>query len=83
MFDPYNASFCFLDELCHALDACQNIQSLAFYIEAQQSYFPDYRIHQGLVFYKGRIWIDRDLIFKKSLLQEFHNSPLIGIMGVE
>lgn len=77
---PY---FVFLDEPRQALDTCQNIRSLAFDIEAQPSYFPNYRIHQGLVFYKGRIWIDRDLIFKKRLLHEFHNSLLIGIMGVE
>lgn len=72
-----------MDEQRQALDACQNIQSLAFDIEAQPSYFPNYRIHQGLVFYKGRIWIDRYLIFKKRWLQEFHNSHLLGIVGVE
>lgn len=41
-----------------------------------------YRIKDGVLFYKGRIVVSADSPFKPLLLNEFHNTKLGGHSGV-
>lgn len=43
---------------------------------------PDFKIMQGLIYRKGRIWLPRTCTFTRVLLEEFHNTPSGGHMGV-
>ena len=42
---------------------------------------PDYQFLDGLLLFKGRIWINKGNPFISLLLNEFHKSPLGGHMG--
>ncbi|WVZ13617.1 hypothetical protein V8G54_011183 [Vigna mungo] len=41
-----------------------------------------YNIHQDLLLYKGKIWLNHDNPFIPVLLEEFHKTPLSGHTGV-
>jgi hypothetical protein len=43
---------------------------------------PDFKIMQDLIYHKGRIWLPRTCTFTLVLLEEFHNTPSGGHMGV-
>jgi hypothetical protein len=40
-----------------------------------------YNIVDDIIYYKGRIHLFLESKFKEKLLQEFHNSPLVGHQG--
>jgi hypothetical protein len=40
-----------------------------------------YQLHQGLLFYKGRIHLGGLEEFQQQVLQHFHSHPLAGHMG--
>lgn len=42
-----------------------------------------FKLHQGLWFYKGRLFIPSETQFRTQLLQEFHTSPVGGHSGVK
>ena len=44
---------------------------------------PEYTFTNDLILHKGRIWIPSDSSFTKLLLEEFHQSPTGGHMGVQ
>ncbi|MCH82581.1 hypothetical protein A2U01_0003391 [Trifolium medium] len=74
--------FIFLDDLRLLLQNSPEFTTLFQQVQQKPSNFPDYKIHQGLLFYKNKIWLDHSNTFKQNLLEEFHNSPLSGHMGV-
>jgi hypothetical protein len=75
-------NFVFLDQLKQALATSTPFKDLLHDITAAPSSFPDHTIQNDLILYKGRIWIDRNLPFCSTLLEEFHSSPIAGHMGV-
>ncbi|PNX92970.1 Ty3/gypsy retrotransposon protein, partial [Trifolium pratense] len=74
-------NFLFLEQLKLALAASTPFTSLFNQISQTPSQFPKYKIHQGLILYDNRIWLDPSLPFCKTLLEEFHSSPSAGHMG--
>jgi len=40
-----------------------------------------YRIIDDIIYYKGRIYLVLESLFKKRVLQEFHDSSLAGHQG--
>jgi hypothetical protein len=48
----------------------------------QPANFPHYEIIDGLVFFKGKLFIPAQSSFKQVLLDEFHASPLGGHSGI-
>ncbi|WVZ24397.1 hypothetical protein V8G54_002941 [Vigna mungo] len=75
-------NFTFLEELNKSLHANQNFSN--FFKEVQQ--YPEdhlqYHIHDNLLLYKGKIWINNGNPFINILLTEFHSTPLSGHMGI-
>jgi hypothetical protein len=75
--------FVFLDELRSQLLLNNEFKQLLSSIQQTPALHPHYRAHQGLIFFKERIWLPSDIPFKQRLLDEFHNSPISGHMGVD
>ena len=42
----------------------------------------NYRIVNGMIYYKGRIYLIQDSNLKYKILQEAHDSPLAGHQGI-
>lgn len=40
--------------------------------------FPDFKFDNGLLFYKGSIWLNSENPFIQSILHDFHSTPLGG-----
>ena len=76
-------TFVFLDDLRKQLSANPEYQTLLTKFTQDPASFPHYKLYQNLLFFKNRIWIVKELPFKDRLLEEFHNSPLSGHMGVD
>ncbi|PNX92763.1 Ty3/gypsy retrotransposon protein [Trifolium pratense] len=75
--------FIFLDELRLSLQPSTEFTTLFHQVQQNPSTYPNYKTHQGLLFYKNKIWLNSSNPFKQRLLQEFHNSPLSGHMGIQ
>jgi hypothetical protein len=40
-----------------------------------------YSLHQGLIHYKGRVWLGNNLSLQQQILSALHNSALGGHSG--
>lgn len=69
-------SFTFLDERKNELAS-----NAEFNAELASNAHKDYTLSQGLILYKGCIWLPRELFFIKVLLEEFHKTLTGGHMG--
>lgn len=74
--------FTFLEHLKLALAASVPFNTLLTEIQQNPHSKPDYKIHNGLILYKNRIWLDPSLPFRLSILEEYHTSPMGGHMGI-
>jgi hypothetical protein len=52
-------------------------------IEASPSSYPGFRIIQGLLYFRDKLYIPADSPIKTLLLQEFHSSPIGGHIGIQ
>jgi len=75
--------FVFLDELRTQLNNTTEFTSLLSQIQQNPTNFSEYNTHQGLIFYKNKIWLHTSNPYKIKLLNEFHNSPISGHMGFQ
>lgn len=73
--------FIFLDELRQCLTDCQDFIDLLSNVLQLSTAHSDYKIHQDLIYFKGKIWLPSNCSFKQRLLQEFHNTPIAGHQG--
>jgi len=74
--------FLFLEELRKALLTCAEFVQLFKDVQNDSNVPTYYNIHQDLLLYKGKIWLNHDNSFIPILLEEFHNTPLNGHTGV-
>ncbi|GAU50876.1 hypothetical protein TSUD_411060 [Trifolium subterraneum] len=74
--------FIFLEQLKLALAACKPFITLLNNIQTNPTNYPNHKIHNGLIFYHDRIWLDPSMPFRFTILEEFHSSPIGGHMGV-
>lgn len=72
----------FMHQLHQSLRASIEFQEKLCAIQTSLTNYPDFLIHDYLIFYKGSIWIPDDNPFIPSLLNEFHSTPLGGHFGV-
>jgi len=75
--------FIFLDDLRSHLTTTPDFNSLFHQIQQNPTNYPDHKIHQGLIFYKNKIWLNSSNPYKDKILNEFHNSPISGHMGFQ
>lgn len=72
----------FMHQLRQSLRASTKFQEKLRAIQTSPTDYPDFLIHNELIFYKGSIWITDDNPFIPSLLNEFPSTPLGGHFGV-
>jgi hypothetical protein len=73
-------SFSFIKTLKKELE--QNPEFLAKVQEINSTGVVDFRLENGLIFYKDRIWFPSNSPFTRILLDEFHKTPTGGHMGI-
>jgi hypothetical protein len=52
-------------------------------VQQEPDSFPHFQPHQGLLFFKGKLYLPSTSAFKVVLLEEFHASPIGGHSGIE
>ena len=62
----------FMRDLRNTLHSSNEFQELLSKVRDNPGDFPDYRIHQGLILFKNRIWLNNDNPSIPSLMFEFH-----------
>lgn len=73
--------FMFLDQLYQSLNNSEDFRTILQKISNDPHSLPDYSIHQGLILYKGKIWLNADNVLKSVLLDEFYKTSLGGHMS--
>ncbi|GAU15122.1 hypothetical protein TSUD_08600 [Trifolium subterraneum] len=74
--------FEFLEKFKDQLSKDDEFQLLVKQIQDHPKNFPNFKIVDGLVFVKGKLFIPSTSSFKQILLEEFHSSPVGGHSGV-
>ncbi|CAM8978888.1 unnamed protein product [Rhodiola kirilowii] len=57
----------------------------AFFQEVQTNpeAHPEFRIRDGLLLFKDKIWVPENMVLRNLILQEFHDSPVGGHAGIQ
>lgn len=74
--------FHFLDDLKQELTRTPSFTELFNVVRNNPAAHPGYKIHNDLLLYKDRIWLNKGNTFIPLLLEEFHKSPLGGHTGL-
>lgn len=74
--------FKFLDDLKQELSLNPEFISQLEAVQQHPNDHPNYNYSNGLLFHKGRIWLNKGNSFIPLLLEEFHKSPIGGHMGL-
>jgi len=72
----------FLNDIKQSLEANLEFQQLTKSIQDSPTAHPDHTLYNGLILFKGRIWLNSDNPSIPSLLLEHHATPLGGHLGV-
>jgi hypothetical protein len=72
----------FLEELKKELSTDPTFQSICAQLTSDPLALPGFRLHDGLLLRKGRIWFSLDSRFRSLLMQEFHGTPMAGHAGL-
>lgn len=74
--------FDFIDDLRRMLHANLDFQAQLSKVCSNPSDYRDYNIHNDLLLFQGRIWLNKNNPYIPTLLFEFHGTPLGGHLGV-
>ena len=72
----------FLQELKQELLSNPSFLDLRRRIQDDPSHYHDYSLRDEFILQKGRIWLPRDLQAISTILNEFHNTPTGGHIGI-
>jgi len=75
--------FVFLEDLRKELASLTAFLDLRDRIREDPVAYADYTLTEGFILHRGRIWLPSNSSFIKLLLEEFHQSPTSGHMGVQ
>ena len=75
-------NFTLLEDLCKSLIDSPDFHKLVTQIQHNPACFTNYKIQNGINFFKGKIWLDPTNHFKLLLMEEYHKNPLEDHMGV-
>lgn len=75
--------FVFLEDLHKELASLPAFVELRDQIQVDPTTYPKYTLTSKLILHKGLIWLPFNSSFIKLLLEEFHQSPIGGHMGVQ
>ena len=74
--------FLFLDKLRQSLQDSLEFVSLLANVRSNPISFPHHNIHNDLLLYDGKIWLNQNNPFIPLLLEEYHTTSLGGHMGL-
>jgi len=74
--------FDFLEDLLKEMASHPAFMELYRKIQDEPEAHPEYTLTTNLILHRGRIWIPSNSSFTKLLLEEFHQSPTGGHMGI-
>jgi hypothetical protein len=72
----------FIEKLKAQLLEDAAFQELICKVQADSAAYPGYQILNGLLFFKGKLFLPSTSPLKQTLLEEFHASPLGGHSGI-
>ena len=72
----------FMDQLGQLVTVSSTYNMLLLRIQTDPAALPDYKLHNGLILYKNHLWLDSGNNFRLKLIDEFHNTPIGGHMGI-
>lgn len=72
----------FLHDIKQSLTENLEFQQLTRAIQDHPTTYPDYSLGNGLVLFKGRIWLNNNNSYIHSLISEHHATPLGGHLGI-
>lgn len=56
--------------------------TLVSHIQTDPAAHPDYKLHNGLIFFKNRLWLNPNNTFRLKLIDEYHSTPIGGHMDI-
>jgi transposase InsO family protein len=71
--------------MSHIVDSYHNdskAQELLAKLASSSANDPHFSLHQGLLRYKGRIWVGNNQELQHTIIQAFHSSPVGGHSGI-
>ena len=78
-----SVQFDFLKVLHHENKTLPDLLELHTRLQDQVATIPSVSSLNGLLMYRGRLFLGKDSSLKKLLLQEFHETPIVGHVGVQ
>lgn len=72
----------FLQKLQEQFKTDTQLQQLMSQVQEDPNSHPDFQVLQGILFYKGKLYIPSSSSIKNILLDEFHSSPVGGHSGI-
>jgi hypothetical protein len=72
----------FMEKFKEQLNLDNEYQELLVKVQTDPVAYPHYKIIDGLLFFKGKLFIPRTSSFKNVLLEEYHSSTLGGHSGI-
>ena len=70
-----------LDAIIHSYNSDARAQELLTKLAVSENSEPHFSMHQGLLRYKGHIWVGPDDILQQKIITTFHSSPVGGHSG--
>jgi hypothetical protein len=89
--DALSRAYCFmitipqLDFMARLKEQLQNdtqFQELVQKIQQDPLTYPDYKLLDGLIYFKGKLFLTTNSPMKQLLLEEFHATPIGGHSGI-
>ncbi|WVY93439.1 hypothetical protein V8G54_032527 [Vigna mungo] len=75
-------NFIFLEQLRQSVETSSAYATLLSRIQTDPDAHPDYTLHNGLILFKNRLWLNPDNTFRLKLIDEYHSTPIGGHMGI-
>ena len=70
-----------LDAIIHSYNSDARAQELLTKLAVSENSEPHFSMHQGLLRYKGHIWVGTDVILQHKIIVAFHSSLVGGHSG--
>ncbi|WVZ16861.1 hypothetical protein V8G54_009843 [Vigna mungo] len=75
-------NFIFMEQLRKSVETSSVYTTLLSCIQTDPAAHPDYTLHNGLILFKNRLWLNPENTFRLKLIDEYHSTPIGGHMGI-
>jgi hypothetical protein len=71
----------FIQQLKQSFMVDEKLQELMTQVQESPSSHPGFQVINGLLYFRGKLYIPANSSIKHLLLEEYHSSPLVAIVG--